>query len=135
MDISQLPKLKAKIDLDLTINEDNVTKKSLNSAYMYHQYLDLFLAESRELKVLSVEKDRIYGKLYEHYKFNHTQSLDSKSEIEAWIRADQKYIDIVTKFNEQEIVCLYLEKVTESINKLSFSIKNFIEFKKYLSGG
>lgn len=132
--MSDLPKLKARIDSDLSINEGNVLKKSLDQPILYHTYLDLFMAEMRELKKCGVEKDKVYGALYEKYKFNHSQVLDSKGEIEAWIKSDSKYVDCVSRFNEQEIVCKYLEGVVESISKLSFSIKNFIEYKKFLSG-
>ena len=133
--ISDLPKLKAKVDADLTINENNVSKKSLDSAYIYHQFLDLHITEIRELKRLAVERDRIYGTLYEKFKFNGPYKLDSKGEIEAWIHMDPQYIKTITEFNEQEVICKYLEGVVEVISKMSFNIKNFIEYKKFLSGG
>jgi Recombination, repair and ssDNA binding protein UvsY len=133
--ISDLPKLKAKIDSDLKITEDNVASKSLNSAYMYHQYLDLWLSELRELKTLGLEKDRIYGVLYDKYKFKHDQQLSGRPEIESWIFADPLYIKVATEYIDKETVVKYLENVTEAISKLSFGIKNYIEYKKFLSGG
>lgn len=133
--ISDLPKLALKVSSDLKITEDNVANKSLNSAYMYHQYLDLWLSELRELKTLCLEKDRIYGTLYEKYKFKGDYKLDSRNEIEAWIFADPVYIKVATEYIDKETVVKYLENVTEAISKLSFSIKNYIEYKKFLSGG
>lgn len=132
--MSDLPKVKAKVDADLSLNEDNISKKSLNSAFMYHNYLDLHMSEMRELKKLAVEKERVYGTLYEKYKFHGNYTLDSKAEIEAWIGADPTYIKVVTEFNEQEIVCKYLEGVVTIVSRMSFNIKNFIEYKKFLSG-
>lgn len=132
--ISDLPELKKRIDVDLTINEGNVLKKSLDQPILYHKYLDLFMAEMRQLKRLAAEKDKIYGVLYEKYKFNHNQVLDTKGEIEAWIRVDAQYLKIITDFNDQEVVCKYLENVVDCVSRLSFSIKNFVEYKKFLSG-
>lgn len=134
MKMDQLPKVKAKVAECLTITEDNFTKKSLNSPYMYHQWLDLLMDETLVLKKLAIDRDKMYGELYEHYKFNHIQTLDSKGEIEAWIKKDPKYIKLNTEFVEQEVICKYLEGVVDRISKLSFDLKNFVEYKKFLSG-
>jgi hypothetical protein len=134
MDIDQLPKWKKRVDLDLKIDDDTVLKQSLGNPYLYHQYLDVYLSEMRELKRLHVEKDRIFQTLYSKYKFNHSQNLDTKAEIEMWVKADPQWLTIITQYNEQDIVVKYFESVVEAISKMNFSINSYISFKKFLSG-
>ena len=83
---------------------------------------------------MNIDKNEKYGKLYEKYKFNHTQTLDTKGEIEAWINSDPVYVKLLKELAEQEVVCKYLEGVVDKMSKLSFDLKNFIEYKKFLSG-
>jgi hypothetical protein len=77
----------------------------------------------------------LYGKLYDKYKFDYEKKLDGKAEIEAYIYSDPIYVKKQYEYNVQEKQVKYLEGIVDSVSKISFSVKNYVEFKKFLAGG
>jgi hypothetical protein len=67
---------------------------------------------------LLTEKDRIYGTLYEKFKYNCNKEWDSKAEIESQIKKEKEYIDIVIKINRQQVIVEYLENTLKNITIL-----------------
>ncbi|MEM4260971.1 MAG: recombination mediator protein UvsY [Candidatus Woesearchaeota archaeon] len=134
MTLEDLEKLKKIASEDLKITEDNLAKKSLDIPILYHKYLDIFINELKQLKQLSLDKDKLYGKLYHHYKFESNYSLDTKNEIEVYVKGNDEYYIKALAYYQQEIVVKYLESILDAFTKMGFNIKNHIEFKKFLAG-
>jgi hypothetical protein len=134
MTLEDLQKLKTISEDQLTINEENILTKSLNLPLYYQQYSQIYVKELKLLKVLSLDKDKLFGELYHHYKFKSDFSLDTKGEIVTYIQADQKYYDKCLEVSNQEVVCKFIEQLLDNINKTGYSIKNYIELKKMKEG-
>ena len=118
----------------ISFTEEDVQSKSHQIPYLYQSYLKILSKELKELNDIELEKLSMYGFLFEHYKFNHTYRYDTKTEIEAQIFGDSKYQSISKRYEEQHIIVIYIEKTLENIKSMSFSIKNFIELKKFYAG-
>ena len=134
MDLKSFSKLKEIIEKELFFNEDNVERMSLHTSNLYMKYLRVYSNEVKILKGISLEKNKIFGELMHHYKFKVDFQLDSKSEIESYIRSDEKYYNISLEYSNQEIVVEYLEKILSRINTMGFEIKNYIEIVKLKKG-
>ena len=126
--------LKVEIEDSLKISKDNISEKSISVPYSHSKYINIFSREFKLFRDLSIKKDKLYGKLYHYYKFDFNYSLSSKTEIEPYINNNDEYYKLLLEMNEQEEIVKYLEKIVKVFEGLSFSIKNFIEYQKFISG-
>jgi hypothetical protein len=134
MNLEQFKALKAKVEINLDVDESNAAEKSLKFSSLYSKYLALYMQELRLLKTLSTEKDKLYGELYHNFKFKNNYQLDSSKEIETYVRSDQSFYQKCLDFQNQEIVVKYLEETLQNINSTGYRIKNYIELLKLKMG-
>ena len=134
MTIEELNILKKKASLDLTITEKNALQKTLEIPNLYQIYLSYFIKESMDLKKMKVNLERMYGEKFKYYKEDYGRELN-RGEIEHYIDADKEYHEKNQEYQFQELVCKYLEEITQRMKSLSFDLKNFIDLKTFLGGG
>ncbi|MFW6173021.1 MAG: recombination mediator protein UvsY [Elusimicrobiota bacterium] len=127
-------KLKKFVEKELKIEESNVMEKSIQLSNLYTKFLQIYTRELKNLKSKHHEKAKTYGELYHHYKFKFDYQLDTKAEVESYIRADDKYYQIALEYSNLEVQVKYLEQILEQINNLGFRIKNYIDLKKISLG-
>lgn len=58
----------------------------------------------------------------------------TKTNAEKALLGDQEYMAVIRKIRIQEEKLLFLKEVVDQINRRSFHIKNYIEYKKWLKG-
>jgi len=126
--------LKRHVEKSLHINDSNAIQLCQQIPLMYQQYLDLYLTELQTLKDIKAQKDILYGQLWHKYRRESEYEIDSKHEIEAYIKREQSYYELSIKINKQEIISQFLELTVNNIKQLSFTIKTYLDFKKYLNG-
>lgn len=127
-------KLRNFVEKELKIEESNVMEKSIQLSNLYTKFLQIYTRELKNLKSKHHEKAKVYGELYHHYKFKFDYQLDTKAEVESYIRADDKYYQIALEYSNLEVQVKYLEQILEQINNLGFRIKNYIDLKKISQG-
>jgi len=127
-------KLKTLVEESLKITDDNVMDKTVSLSTLYARLLQIWSKELRILKIKGLDKDKVYGELYHHYKYKFNFQLDTKAEIEAYIKGDDKYYKIALEYAEQEIIVKFIEQSLEHINNIGFRIKNYIDLKKMSKG-
>lgn len=121
------------LDQDLTLNPDNLNEKLFKIPNLYSKYMRMLFEQRRVLIMLGKTKDRKYKELYHHYTYNVPDSLTNK-EIEFHILADPDYSDLLAKYKYQEGIVNDLDRAANKMEKLSFDVKNCIEWVKYLQG-
>jgi len=126
--------LKKHIEEILHVNDTNALKLCRQVPLLYQQYLDLYLTELQSLKELKAERDVLYGQLWHKFRRESRYDLDSKHEVESYIKSDKIYYELAIKINKQEIYSTYLEQTVNNIKQLGYSIRNYLDFKKYLNG-
>lgn len=126
--------LKKHIEERMYVSDNNAVKLCRQVPLLYQQYLDLYLTELQILKELKAERDVLYGTLYKKFRRGKHEIIENKHEIESYIKADKLYYELSIKINKQEIHSTYLEQTVSNIKQLGYSIRNYIEFKKYLNG-
>jgi hypothetical protein len=134
MNIDQFKLLKSNTETEINVTEDNISEKSIKFTSIYNKYLSLYIQELRILKKLTLDKDKIYGELYNKFKFNNNFQLDTNKEIDVYVRADDKYYNVSLDLQNQEMVVKYLEEVLQNINNTGYRIKNYIELQKLKQG-
>ena len=134
MDKATFEALKAKVDEDLEINENNIQQKSLKLANIYNYYLKLYIQEFGILKYKTTEKNKKYQQKYHYYKFENQYQLSSAKEIEIYVNGDEEIHKINLTIQAQETIVKYLEQVLTNINNTGYRIKSYIDIEKIKHG-
>lgn len=98
------------------------------------KYNEIFVKQLELYKNLLLEKDRLYGELWEYYKYKGKYSAGTKGEVEAFLFSDERWIEHNKEVIKQECITKYVENILSDVKQLNFNLKNFIEYKKYLEG-
>lgn len=134
MDIQTFKRLKKMVENELSLDENDISTMSFKIPNLYQKYLDIFSNEFLELNNLEVEIKSKFGELYKKYKYKDDYEWSNKNEIESQIHSNEDFRNLRIRFNEQEFIVKYLEKTLENINRLSFSLKNYIDIMKFKHG-
>jgi uncharacterized membrane protein YgaE (UPF0421/DUF939 family) len=136
MEIEKFKKFVKEVDLWMELTEENLLSKSATLPKMIHTTMDIFAKEMRELKKLEVQKKEMYGKLLEEFKYGTKSQYrwENKSEIETQIYTDKTFIELLNRYNEQEVMVQHLEGILSNLKGMSYQIRNMIEYKKFVLG-
>lgn len=134
MTLEEFKKLKTVIEKDLTLTKENVLLKNIEIPKLYSKYLDIFSILLKKYKSLFRKSEILYKNKYHYYKYDFKYDLKNKSEIDLYVEGDKDYIELKKQVDESELMLKYVEKTLNNINTMSYNIKNFIEYTKFLNG-
>ena len=126
--------LKAQAAEDLKFDQSNAMEKCQGIPGLYQHWLDIFSKESATLVKLQITKDKVYGELYKKYHFEDNYKWDAQKECESQVKSDAEYIKAALEYEKQKLVVDYLQETLGNINRMSFSIKNYLDYLKYQGG-
>lgn len=134
MTVEEFNKLKVIIEKDTTLEESKMLETSIKLPSLYQKYLSIYMNEVNILKTMRADQENNYGTLLKKFKYEDSYKWDTKAEIESQISGDSKYHERKLLIAKQEFMVDYLEKTLENIQRMGFSVKNWIEIKKFLVG-
>lgn len=134
MNLAQLKTYLKKIEKYITFDESNILQKTSNFPILTHKLINLLTDEIKNLKDLELQKKVKYGKLYKYYKTEDDYNWSNKLEIDSQIYSHKDYVKVCQDLNEEELVVKRLEETLDNVKKISFHIRNFIEWKKFTEG-
>ena len=126
--------LKAKAAEDVKFDKTNAMEKCQNVPSLYQHWLDVFNKESAKLIRLQLDQDKLYGELYKKYRFESDYTWESQKEIDSQIKCDQDWLKLAAEMGKQKIVVDWLQETLGNINRMSFSIKNYLQFLQVQGG-
>lgn len=126
--------LKEHIDKRIAFDMTKINSQLLDGPIFYSTLLQLFVKENKNLNLLEQEKDELYASLYRHFKYDSDVRWETKHEIETQMYTTKPYIAILSKIEDQQEIVTYLQQQLENVKSLSFAIKNYIDWQKFVSG-
>ena len=135
MTIEAFEKLKKIIEKDLDLTEENMADKSLKIPILYTKYLDIYSKELKILKDKTLDRDKFHGDLYHKIKFEGEYKLDYAKEVEIYCNRDDELYKKNQEIIFQTIVVKHIEEILETIKSMGYTVKNYIEWRKFLAGG
>jgi len=122
---------------DSIIDDMELDKESLKIPQLHAKYLNLYsdyilLKEKAELDQKKILKER-----WEYYDGKSDIPFDTKllkQDIPRYIESDDEYQRILNKTKYYTVITNYLKDVITSINNRSYTIKNTIEWRKFING-
>jgi len=139
------------IDIETMVHEDtkpddNLDYESVRTPQLHNKYLKLYNAECGLLRKLNRDYDKLYKVMWEYYSGKisqedmKTHGMEPfglkilKGDLHIYLDSDEKLSSLKERVEFQKQKCKYIEDVLKEICRRSFTIKNAIDWKKYVNG-
>lgn len=126
--------LQKQVHIDLELTADNVQEKILKMPILYTKYRKKYFDQRRLLKNINSDMKRTEKKRYHYYKFDYDHRLDNKAERDIYVSGDEEMVELSLMYDEQIDIVEYLKDVISQINKMSYSIRSYIDLEKLKNG-
>lgn len=130
MNGKEFTEFKNQVEKDIEITVDNIQLMIIKTMNLNCRYLNMYSNEKKKLKVYEYERDDIYKKVYEQVKFHGSYKLDSKYEIEVFMKCDPDYKKAQMTYDAQVLIVDYLKEICDMLSKRSYLFSNYIDLKK-----
>ncbi len=133
-------------DKDCKIDETELGRESTKIPVVHNKYIKIFMGERITLFKLRAESKKVRKNLMEYYlgelddeelkQLGRDQFFKKlmKSEVDAYIEADDLMIETNLRLGMQEEKISYLEAVIKNINNRGFQIKSAVDWAKFTTG-
>ena len=131
------------IERDLKIDDTELDLESIRTPQLHNKYLKIYTTHSLQLKRLQDEYKILYRVKWEYYtgkaspETYREKPFDIKvlrSDVGIYIDADTDLQQLSQKVAYTKQITDYLERILREINNRNWTIRNTIEWKKFLHG-
>ena len=131
------------IERDLKIDDTELDLESIRTPQLHNKYLKLYTTHSLQLKRLQDEYKILYKEKWEYYTGKASpdtyreKPFDIKvlrADIGIYIDSDIDLQQLSQKVTYTKQIADYLERILREINNRNWTIRNTIEWKKFLHG-
>jgi lipopolysaccharide export LptBFGC system permease protein LptF len=131
------------IERDLKIDDTELDLESIRTPQLHNKYLKIYTTHSLQLKRLQDEYKILYRVKWEYYTGKASpetykeKPFDIKvlrADIGIYIDADVDLQQLSQKVAYTKQITDYLERILREINNRNWTIRNTIEWKKFLHG-
>lgn len=131
---------------DSKIDQTELGSEALEIPKLHHKYYSFLIKENRildirksELKVLELEKNEFYSQGHNEETIKKGWVLPAKgmllkTEIPRYVEADPDIINLSLKIGIQKEKVDFIKDILDNIKYRNNSIKNAIEWQKFISG-
>ena len=140
MDLSEL---QDQVDRDLKIDDTELDMESIRTPQLHNKYLKLYTIYSVQLKKAQDDYKILYRSKWEYYTGKadpdvyqeHPFDLKVlKADVGIYLDSDKDIQELGQKEAYIQAIVTYLEKILREINNRNWTIRNTIEWKKFLHG-
>lgn len=130
-----------KIDFLSLENEMNRTPNLMSKWLTYHeiQRSKLTILEAEHKKLVALKTKYLMGKMDDAQRERLGWPLEGtkvlKADLGMWLDSDDEVIQSKQKFELQIQIVNYITKVIDQISEKKWTIKNYIDWKKWTEGG
>ena len=139
----KLSELQDEIDRDLKIDDSELDLESIKTPQLHNKYLKHYTTYSLQLKKAKDDYKILHRQKWEYYTGKAAPEVylerpfDLKvlrSDVGIYIDSDEELQQLGQKEAYLETTVNYLEKVLREITNRNWTIRNTIEWKKFLHG-
>ena len=140
MNIDELYK---QVENDLKIDDTELDLESIRTPQIHNKYLKLYTSHSLQLRKLQDDRKILYRLKWEYYTGKAPPDIYAnkpfdlkvlKADVGIYMEADGELQQIGQKVEYQQQIVNYLEKILREINNRNWTIRNTIEWKKFIHG-
>ena len=140
MDLSEL---QDQVDRDLKIDDTELDMESIRTPQLHNKYLKLYTKYSLQLKKAQDDYKILYRSKWEYYTGKAAPDVYQehpfdlkvlKADVGIYLDSDKDIQELGQKEAYIQAIVTYLEKILREINNRNWTIRNTIEWKKFLHG-
>ena len=131
------------VEKDLKIDDTELDLESIRTPQLHNKYLKLYTKHSLQLKRLQDEYKVLYRLMWEYYTGKSVPEVYAakpfdlkilKADIGIYLDSDSELQQLSQKVAYAKEITNYLEKIIREINNRNWTIRNTIEWKKFIHG-
>ena len=131
------------IEKDLKIDDTELDLESIRTPQLHNKYLKLYTKHSLQLKKLQDDYKVMYRLKWEYYTGKAPSEIYAskpfdlkilKADIGIYLDADGELQQLSQRIAYAKEITNYLEKILREINNRNWTIRNTIEWKKFIHG-
>jgi len=131
------------VEKDLKIDDTELDLESIRTPQLHNKYLKLYTKHSLQLKKLQDDYKVMYRLKWEYYTGKAPPEIYAskpfdlkilKADIGIYLDADGELQQLSQKIAYAKEITNYLEKILREINNRNWTIRNTIEWKKFIHG-
>ena len=140
----KIEELEKNIEKDCKINNDDLENEALKIISLHGKYIQFLSKEKVVLQIKSKKIRKLYIMLREYYLGQASTDIYKrkgpfnlklqKNELDNYIKSDDEYQELEDSLKLSELKIELIEEMIKNLNKRNFSIKNYIELKKFSNG-
>jgi len=117
---------KDKVQEEIKVTITDIEKHNINNLPIQHRYHSKLTSLKIKLYETESEFDDTYRELYHYYKNEYDYTLSNKTEIDLYIRTNEKFKIINKKLKLLKLEIEEVESVVELFKNRAWTIKNVI---------
>ena len=131
------------IEKDLKLDDTELDLESIRTPQLHNKYLKIYTTHSLQYKKLQDDYKVMYREKWEYYTGKAPSEVYAripfdlkvlKSDISIYLDADTELQQLSQKMAYKKQIIDYLERILKEINNRNWTIRNTIEWKKFLHG-
>ena len=131
------------VEKDLKIDDTELDLESIRTPQLHNKYLKIFTTHSLQYKKLQDDYKVMYREKWEYYTGKAPPNVYAvkpfdlkvlRSDIGIYLDADVELQQLSQKMAYKKQIVDYLERILKEINNRNWTIRNTIEWKKFLHG-
>jgi len=135
--------LQQMVDVDLKIDDTELDIESIKTPQIHNKYLKFYTQFCLQLKKVRDERKSLYRDKWEYYtgksppEVYQEKPFDLKilrTDVPIYLDADPELQEIGQKEEYIKMMVEYTERILKEINNRNWTIRNTIEWKKFLHG-
>ena len=138
-----LNELQNDVDRDLKIDDTELDLESIRTPQLHNKYLKLYTKYSLQLKKAQDDYKILYRSKWEYYTGKADPDVYQekpfdlkilKADVAIYLDSDKEIQELGQKEAYIQAVVTYLEKILREINNRNWTIRNTLEWKKFIHG-
>ena len=138
-----IDELYTEVERDIKIDDTELDLESIRTPQLHNKYLKLFTKHSLQYKKLQDDFKVLYRVKWEYYtgkaspkvyEENPFELKVLKTDIGIYLEADKDLQQLGQRMAYAKQIVEYLERILREINNRNWTIRNTIEWKKFLHG-
>ena len=138
-----IDELYTEVERDIKIDDTELDLESIRTPQLHNKYLKLFTKHSLQYKKLQDDYKVLYRVKWEYYTGKASPEVYAenpfelkvlKADIGIYMEADKDLQQLGQRMAYAKQIADYLERILREINNRNWTIRNTIEWKKFLHG-
>ena len=138
-----IDELYSEVERDIKIDDTELDLESIRTPQLHNKYLKIFTKHSLQYKKLQDDYKVLYREKWEYYTGKASPEVYAekpfelkvlKADIGIYMEADKDLQQLGQRMAYTKQIADYLERILKEINNRNWTIRNTIEWKKFLHG-